>query len=148
MIKANKTDVLGGALVVALGAYFAYGALDYRLGTVVRMGPGYLPFALGIIAILLGAAIILTALGNEGEIEPFKARMVLPVLGSILAFALILPRAGLIPATIVAVCLASLSSPRSRPQVTLLSSVVVAFLVWVAFILLLGMPIPVLRNPF
>ena len=40
----NKQDFWAGAMFVALGLGFAWGATQYQMGTSARMGPGYFPF--------------------------------------------------------------------------------------------------------
>lgn len=148
MLKIDKTDFLSGLIVLAVSSYFAYGALDYRIGTVIRMGPGYVPLALGLIGMGLGVLIMLSSLGRTGALESFNWRTVLPVVASIAAFGLLLNRVGLIPATLVAVLAATLASPKTRLVPALILGVVVSVLIWVCFVLLLGLPIPVLRSPF
>ena len=148
MLKIDKTDLLSGLIVLAVGSYFAYGALDYRIGTVIRMGPGYVPLALGLIAMGLGVLIMLSSLGRSGALESFRWRVVLPIVASILAFWLLLPRVGVLPATFVTVLLSTLSSPKSRLVPAIILGVIVAVLIWACFVLLLGLPIPVLRSPF
>src|SRR5690606_26139494 len=114
MLKVDKTDLVSGIVVLLISGYFAYGALDYRMGTVVRMGPGYVPFALGLIGMALGAAIVLTSLGRSEALEGFRWRIVLPIVASIAAFAFLLPRTGLLPAAFFSVLLATLASPKTR----------------------------------
>lgn len=148
MPKVDRSDLAGGAIMIAVGAYFAVGALDYRMGSLARMGPGFVPFSLGLIAIGLGLAIALAALGREGHLPTIKWRATLPVLASIAVFALLLPRAGLVPATIGSVAVSAVASPKARPLATLAVGVGVAVMIWISFIILLGRPIPVIRNPF
>lgn len=148
MLKVDKTDLVSGIVVIAVSGFFAYGALDYRLGTMARMGPGYVPFVLGLIGVALGVAIILTSLGRTGALEDFRWRVVWPIAASILAFLLLLPRVGLIPATFVSVIIATLASPKSRIAISLLLGIIVSILIWLSFVVLLGLPIPVFRSPF
>nr|CAD6630346.1 tripartite tricarboxylate transporter TctB family protein [arsenite-oxidising bacterium NT-25] len=148
MSKIDKTDMLSGLVVLAISSYFAYGALDYRLGTVVRMGPGFVPFALGILGMVLGTAIIITSLGRTGALEDFRWRIVLPVTASIAAFALLLTYTGLLPATFFAVLIATLASEKFRLLPSLLLGVIVAAFAWLTFIILLGLPIPAFRSFF
>jgi len=148
MVKLDKTDLISGLVVLGISSFFAYGALDYRIGTMTRMGPGYVPLILGLIGMALGVAIILTSIGRSGGLESFRWRVVLPVVASIAAFLLLLPRTGLIPATFVSVVVAAFASPKSRILPTLLLGVVVAVLIWISFVVLLGLLIPVLRSPF
>ena len=67
---ARKRDFYAGGLVILFGLVMALKGPAYNLGTLMHMGPGFLPTALGIILIGLGIAIAGTALGvPEGEDE-------------------------------------------------------------------------------
>lgn len=66
----RKRDFYAGGLVILFGLVMALKGPSYNLGTLMHMGPGFLPTALGIILIGLGIAIAGTALGvPEGEDE-------------------------------------------------------------------------------
>lgn len=148
MLKIDKTDMLSGIFALTISGYFAYGALDYRLGTVVRMGPGFVPFALGLLGMALGLAIIVTSLGRTGALEAFRWRIVLPIAASIAAFAVLLKYTGLLPATFFAAAIATLASEKSRLLTSLLLGAIVAVFAWFSFIVLLGLPIPAFRSFF
>ncbi len=63
----NK-DYYGGALLVIVGASAAYAANSYNLGTLAHMGPGYFPFAIGVLIAICGVLLVLTAKKkNTGE---------------------------------------------------------------------------------
>jgi hypothetical protein len=53
--------------MILLGLFIALKGSAYRLGTLMHMGPGFLPTALGIILVLLGIAIAATALAPSGH---------------------------------------------------------------------------------
>ncbi len=54
----QQRELCAGALMLALGLFIAaYGYSHYRTGSLMHMGPGFLPIALGIILALLGVAI-------------------------------------------------------------------------------------------
>lgn len=148
MTRVDRVDLASGILVLATGAFFAFGALEYRIGSAARMGPGFVPLVLGIIAMVLGVAIIISALGREGRLPDFRLRTIAPILAGILAFALILPRVGVVPATFATVILCALSSPQSKVWTSLALAVGVCILIWLTFVVLLGLPIPVIRSPF
>jgi len=66
----RKRDFYAGGLIILFGLVMALKGPSYNLGTLMHMGPGFLPTALGIILIGLGIAIAGTALGvPEGEDE-------------------------------------------------------------------------------
>lgn len=147
-MKADRKNLLGGGIIVALGACFAIGAMDYRLGTLARMGPGFVPLTLGLLGMALGAGIMLSALGREGRLAAVMPVMVLPVLAAILAFGLLLPRVGLLPAVFVSIMLSSLSSPKSTLRGAAILAVCFGALISICFVLLLGVQVPLIRTPF
>ena len=147
MFRADRGDLVAGLIVAAVGGWFLIGAFDYRIGTVVRMGPGYLPMAFGIITVVLGLLILLLSLGREGDLPLPSPRAALAVLGSIAGFALLLPRAGLVPAIVVAVLIATRGDPDARLQSSLLVAAAVAAASWLVFVELLGMAMPAFRLP-
>ncbi|MEV0950840.1 tripartite tricarboxylate transporter TctB family protein [Promicromonospora sp. NPDC050249] len=54
-------DLVSGLIFVGLGAAFAIGALGYDLGSLLEMGPGYVPLALGLVLAALGGVIVAKA---------------------------------------------------------------------------------------
>jgi hypothetical protein len=63
-------DFYAGLLFVAFGVFAIIIARDYPLGTAARMGPGYFPRLLGMLLIVLGVALSLTALRGHGPPLP------------------------------------------------------------------------------
>jgi len=55
-------DVIGGLVVIAIGAGFFLSGQELEMGTSFRMGPGYFPTILSILMIGLGAVIAVQAL--------------------------------------------------------------------------------------
>ena len=53
----RKKDFYAGGLMILLGLGIALKGATYRTGTLMHMGPGFLPTALGVILILIGIAI-------------------------------------------------------------------------------------------
>ena len=58
----RKRDFYAGGLMVLLGLGIALKGTTYRAGTLMHMGPGFLPTALGVLLVLLGIAIAAAAL--------------------------------------------------------------------------------------
>ena len=66
----RKRDFYAGGLVILFGLVMALKGPSYRLGTLMHMGPGFLPTALGVILIFLGVSIAGAAVATpEGEDE-------------------------------------------------------------------------------
>jgi hypothetical protein len=146
----RKRDFYAGGLVILFGLVMALKGPTYRLGTLMHMGPGFLPTALGVILIFLGALIAGAALGvPKGEDED-----ILPahpewlgwacILAGPLCFMLFGGYFGLIPGTFTCVFVSALGDRTS----TLRSAAVLAAVVTVfgvgLFSYLLQIPMPLL----
>jgi heme A synthase len=63
----RKRDFYAGGLMILLGLGIALKGTSYRAGTLMHMGPGFMPTALGIILVLVGIAIAAASLApSEG----------------------------------------------------------------------------------
>jgi hypothetical protein len=148
LTRIDIRDVIGGLLLAAIGLFFVLGALDMHIGEARRMGPGYFPMVLGIVAVGVGALIAIPALFRSGTLASVNWRPLVAVMASILAFALVMPRMGLLPAVFAAVVVASYGDPRSRLWQTVLLALGLAGAAWTVFIYGLGLPMIVYRAPF
>src|SRR3546814_12552030 len=73
--------LLAGGIFFAIGASATFIASDYRMGTIVRMGPGFSPVAIGRVIALIGALLLVQELltGNTtepGELVPLRPLVV------------------------------------------------------------------------
>jgi len=137
-------DFYAGLLFVAFGVFAIIMARNYPLGTAARMGPGYFPRLLGILLIVLGAALSLTALRGQGPPLPgWKWRPVSIVLLSVVAFCLVLTHAGLVLSTIGLIAVASTASREFRFRESLLSGVLLAALSVGVFVIGLKLQLPI-----
>jgi hypothetical protein len=146
----RKRDFYAGLLMIFFGLVMALKGPTYHLGTLMHMGPGYLPTALGSLLICLGIAIAGSATSvPEGEDED-----ILPanrewfawacILASPLAFILFGSYFGMAPATFACVFVAAMGDR----QATVKSSAVLAAIITVfgvaLFSYLLQVPMPIL----
>lgn len=60
-----KRDYYAGGLMVVLGVGAAVTGSGYKFGSLARMGPGFMPVALGIVLAFIGVLIAGTALGSS-----------------------------------------------------------------------------------
>ena len=71
---ARRRDFYAGGLMILFGLVMSLKGPAYGLGTLMHMGPGFMPTALGVILVLLGIAIAATAVTaydpNEDPILP------------------------------------------------------------------------------
>lgn len=127
---------LTGFSVVALGS-------SYQIGSLISMGPGFLPVALGICLVLL--AIIL--FGAELRVAPekelgFPLRPVLWVGGGILAWAVLIDVLGFFPASIVQLLFSSFALQQQGWRAVILLALGMTLASYVVFVTLLGVPVP------
>ncbi len=59
-----KRDYYSGALMVLLGVGAAVTGSGYKVGSLAKMGPGFMPVVLGVVLAFLGILIAGTALGS------------------------------------------------------------------------------------
>ncbi|WP_422013559.1 tripartite tricarboxylate transporter TctB family protein [Reyranella sp.] len=140
-------DFLSGLMFVAFGLAALYFGQNLAVGTPVRMGPGYVPRMLSLILLALGAVVCIVALvsGSEPVERPKWKPITLVTLG-IVCFALLFERAGLIPALIVLVMIASLAGEEFKLTEVLGNIVVLSILCTLVFKVGLGMNISVVQG--
>jgi len=142
-------DLIAGALLVALGIASAwYAGTHYRLGEVSRMGPGMFPAALGVLMAILGFFIALPAWFRRGTLPKPDIRPTLLVLASVLAFALLVEWAGMVPAIFVLTGLAVLADNKLGVRATLVLASVLALSTWLIFRVGLGIQLQPFVWPF
>ena len=108
-LRDARKDLLAGAVFIGFGLAFAVTATTYEVGTLLRMGPGFFPLALGGILVVLGVLIAVTGFlaASGGEIGTVPWRALVLLLAAILFFGSTVRDLGLVPALFVAVLLAS-----------------------------------------
>ena len=148
MRNLDSVDLVSGLLVLAVGAWFLVGSLEYDMGTVTRMGPGFVPFWLGLIAVVLGVLIAATAIGRSGVLPEVAWRPAGSILLAILLFGLLLPRIGLVVAAFVAAAVSILGNRQASTRMLMVTAAIIAALCWTIFIAALGLPIDPWENPF
>lgn len=149
--RVGLSDVIAGACLCLIGAFVIQQALGMQLGSPSRMGPGYYPLLLGFGCIGLGVAIVvLEAGGGEGRSSTglgrgaWRSGVLVPV--SMVVFALLLERAGLAPACVALVCLASLAAPRFSVGRMIGLAIGTPVLAWLIFVVGLGLPFTVIEG--
>ena len=145
----RKKDFYAGGLMILFGLLMSLKGPSYRLGTLMHMGPGFLPTALGVILICLGVAIAASSLSSaDGEDED-----ILPENREWLAWACILlsPAAfmlfgnyfGMAPGTFACVFVAAMGDREATLKNSLILSAVVTVFGVALFSYLLQIPMPI-----
>jgi hypothetical protein len=145
MIRVRSPqDFWAGVLFIAFGVAGLWLNRNYAIGTASRMGPGYLPMALSLGLIVIGAIVAARGLVLQGPpIERAYWRPLVFVLGSMLTFYALVELVGLAISSVLATALAALASRDIRPlELAILSVGMTAFSV-VLFVYLLKQPVPI-----
>lgn len=150
-------DVVTAAIFIVIGVVAFYLALDYRAGTLHRMGPGLFPLMVSGILTVIGIALGIQSLAALRRREAANdapslipgfatVRALLFVMLSLLAFAVLVRPAGLFIATATLVFLSTRAEPGRSAVRSLFLSVVVASIAAVIFVYGIGLPIPLWPN--
>lgn len=142
----DQKNFWSGVMFVTFGAFFVAFAQNYDMGTAARMGPAYFPTVLGALMFLLGVFITISGLATEhpdGKIQPFNFKALGYVLGSVVAFGLLLRPAGMLVALFVLIVVSSLGSHEFKLRDVLLLTVGLSLMVLAVFIYGLQMTIPI-----
>ena len=145
-IKSQR-DFVSGLMFVTVGVGFAIGATAYPFGGSAKPGPGYFPLLLGLIQALLGAVVLFKSLTVETEdgepIGGLALKPLLLILGGVVLFGVLLPRAGLVIAVPVLVIIASFAGDEFHWKGVLITAALLTAGSWLVFVKSLGLVIPV-----
>ncbi len=110
-------DLFAGALMVLVGLASVGGGLRLHIGTLMHMGPGFFPVAVGVVLTLVGIAIALTGMRDGGPaiaaIQP-DWRGWGCIVASMVAFIVLAAYGGLVPATFAVVFIAALGDRKNN----------------------------------
>jgi hypothetical protein len=144
--KRSLKDWAAGLALIMVGGAFSAVAWRYDLGSVSQMGPGFVPFVLGLFLVGLGVAdLVRTGLKAETPVEgrPINWRGICCISGALLAFALLIGTLGFVPAVFSGTMLTNLAESPIRWTRALVYSCVFTAAGYGVFILGLGLPVPV-----
>jgi hypothetical protein len=133
-----------GLMFIGFGLGFAIIGQNYQMGTAVRMGPAYFPTILGGLLAVLGVAIVIDGLVEEGPKVPrFYFKPLILILLAIVLFGMLLKPLGLVICAAILIGVGALGGLDFRwKEVVILFVVLAVFSVYV-FVKALGLPIPV-----
>jgi hypothetical protein len=135
---------VAGLLFALFGVAGLWFIRDLGVGSALRMGPGYLPKLMCWLLIASGAIIAANGLvRGSPTIGRLQLRPAACIVGSIVAFALLIDRAGLVSATFAGVTIGALGGHEFRLREALLLSAGLAALFSLVFVYVLGLPIKI-----
>lgn len=120
-LRAKPAEISAGLIQIALGAAVVAIASQYAVGTIARMGPGFVPIALGVGLIAFGLinTVIAVQTAPENENIEIPVGSLAIATAGLVVFAVLAPRAGLVPATVMLVIIASFADRPIRPWIVL-----------------------------
>ncbi len=145
----NPRDFWAGIIYVVIGAGAFVMAQDYKMGTAVKMGPGYFPAALGGLLVLIGLASLIRSLVRPGEaISDFAVKGLVLVVGGTFLSGYLMRHAGLVMALPLLVLITALASIKFRWTSALALAAGMTLFSALVFVKGLGLPIPLLGSWF
>ena len=146
----RKRDFYAGGLVILFGLVMALKGPTYHLGSLMHMGPGFLPTALGIILIGLGLVIAGGAInipeGEDEDLLPAHPEWLgwACILAGPLCFIIFGGYFGLIPGTFACVFVSALGDRTATLKGSLLLAALITVFGVGLFSYLLQIPMPLL----
>lgn len=132
-----------GGLALSIYTYY-----NYNIGTFSNIGTGMFPVLLGIILSVFGFITAASSIGRSGNLEIVNTIPLLLILLSIGVFAYLSARIGLFPASVVSIFVATLADRDFRIVRSIILCMILSAAASFLFIYGLGVPIPIVRNPF
>ncbi len=130
----NKPELIAALIILFFGFFMVGEGAMYPTGSPRRMGPGFMPIMVGVFLSGLGALLVAQALKAAKEDIRLGLRPILAVGASVLAFAVLATRAGLVPTAFVMVILAAFAEKPARLPTALATAAVMAALGYVVFV--------------
>ncbi len=152
MARSVHPDILAAMLFASMGGAGVAAAHGLDRGSLMRMGPGYLPTAVGILLLLLSAALALRAVaagagaagaGAGAAEEPvvWRPGPIAAILAALGAFSILIDPVGLVGATVALVAAARFAERPLRPAETAALALGAAAFSALVFVELLQLPI-------
>jgi hypothetical protein len=145
-ILCIEKDVIGGALMAVVGSAVAVHATSYDIGSLTQMGPGYFPFALGIILTVVGLLIAwksrVAKPREKSERLPAEWKAWLLICLSIVSFVAFAKLLGLVAATFSTVFISALADRDNRMRDAVVLGIAMALVGVVVFWWALKIPMP------
>ena len=151
-VLMGKRDFYAGGLMLLLGLGIALKGTTYRAGSLMHMGPGFLPTALGVILVLLGIAIAAAGLSSTPDEHGDDQRILPPeaqwwawgcILASPVLFIFFGRYFGMAPGTFACVFIAALGDKNATWRGTIILATVVTVFGVGLFSYFLQVPMPI-----
>ena len=148
-----KKDYYAGGLMVLIGVSACAASVPYKIDSLARMGPGYFPFAIGVLMAITGLLIALSARSQDVPPEPMPGHLhgmpdlrgAICIILSILAFIGLGQYLGLIPATFAIVFISAMGDRSNTVVKSLILAVGMSVIATVVFWWALQLQMPLFK---
>lgn len=156
-LKKYKKDYYGGLLMVLIGLGSIYGGMNYQIGTLSHMGPGFFPAAVGGLLVLTGILIAIGGKTGDKEVEKGSTvpsahptgmpdiRGTICIIAGILAFIFIGEYGGLLPATFAITFISALGDRKNTLKQSVILSLGMVVIAVVVFWWALQLQLPLFQ---
>ena len=147
----KSKQLKAGFIFIAIGAFFfATSILTLETGTMMKMGPGFMPILLSLLLVALGILVIFERSPEEDEAEerPIPWRGITFITLAPFLFALTVKGLGLVPALFVLIASSSLASRTLGFRKGMIVIAVLLSLSILVFHYMLGLPYPLFAAWF
>lgn len=149
MLARDYRDILGGVLLVLIGAYvIARTWLGLPIGTLTQMGPGMFPAIVGAFVVIMGLAIAIPALSRAGDPMHVDLRSAAFISVAIATFGLMIRPFGLVPAVVALTLLSTRASGQLSGIQTVMLCAVLCLIAVLIFKVGFAMQVPVAAWPW
>lgn len=143
-VTAVARERIGATALLLTGVASSLISINYGLGTLRSIGPGFFPFSLGLIIALLSAVLLIkSARIQEGESEIFRPKVPIFISLAIVGFALLLKPIGLIGAIAFCVFVSMLAMREYNLKAAVLLSAGISLCCVAVFSWGLKQPLPI-----
>ena len=141
-IKSQK-DFWAGLMFITFGLFFLFFARDYRMGSLLRMGPAYFPTILSTLLIVVGGVVFFQSfMLNGGKVPGIFFRPIFCVTLSLLLFGYLFQLLGLVLGLVLLIFVSALGGHEFKvKEVAILTLLLTAFTI-VVFAKCLALPFP------
>ncbi|MEF9973905.1 MAG: tripartite tricarboxylate transporter TctB family protein [Clostridia bacterium] len=142
--RGNWPDIAFGMLLIGVSVLVLIETRNLQMGTTMDMGAGFMPKVLATILGVSGIAVVIrNAFRSQVKIEKVKVRSLVLVLASFAAFALLLPKFGVVVSTIVLAVLSMLAGEDTKKKELIIYPIALAIFTTLVFVVGLKLPMPI-----
>lgn len=139
--ERNKPEIAAGLIWAGIGLGAILIASTYGFGTIVRMGPAFVPIMLGILLVVFGLVASwqgrrLRKVALDLQLRPFAC-----ILGGIIVWVYLIDHAGFVPSTLALTGISALAEQGIKPLEVTVLAVGTTILGYSIFIYGIGIPI-------